>query len=112
MEFVPVLALLALVKKIIDLLKYASNRDVNGVVTTIASWIAGVVAVVLFAATDFADGISVGDTALGVLNMASLVAVGLTIGSGAGVTADWLSAKRPSDDPARLHLLPGAKRTT
>ena len=111
MEFVPILALLSLVKKVIDLGKYITNRDMNGIVTTLAGWTAGVLAVVLFAQTNFADGIRIGDTALAALNFASQVAVGLTIGAGAGLAADFVSAKQPSDDPARLKLLPSATRS-
>lgn len=109
MEFVPVLAMLALIKKVIDLFKYVTNRDVNGVVTTLSSFVAGVVVVLLFAQSNFAEGIAIGDASLATLNFAALVILGLSIASGAGLANDWLSAKRPSDDPARLKLLPNAK---
>lgn len=106
MEFVPVLAMLALVKKVIDFLKYCTNRDINGVVTTAAAWIGGVVVIILFAQSTFAEGINIGDVTLASLNIASLIIVGMSIGSGAGLANDWISAKRPTDDPARLNLVP------
>ena len=106
MEFVPFIAMLALVKKVIDFLKYVTNKDKNGVITTLAAWLGGVVVILLFAASDFASGINIGDTTLGALNVASLVIVGMSIGASAGVAADVISSRRPSDDPARLKLLP------
>jgi hypothetical protein len=108
MEFVPFLAMLALVKKLIDFFKYLTNKDKNGIVTTLAAWVAGVGAILLFSMSDFADGITIGDTTLGALNIASLVIVGMSIGASAGVAADVISSRRPSDDPARLKLLPNA----
>ena len=108
MEFVPFIAMLALVKKVIDFLKYVTNRDLNGVITTGLSWVGGVVVVLLFAASDFAEGIPVGDTTIAALNFASLVIIGMSIGASAGVAADVISSRRPTDDPARLKLVPNA----
>jgi hypothetical protein len=99
--------MLALVKKVIDFTKYLTNRDINGIVTTASAWLAGVVAVVLYAQTDFASQIDIGGS-LAKMNAYSLIAIGLSVGSGAGLAADYLSAKRPSDDPARLKMIPGA----
>jgi len=103
--------MLALVKKVIDFLKYVTNRDLNGVLTTAGAWIGGIVVIVLFAQSNFAEGIKIGDTTLAAINFASLVVVGMSIGSGAGLANDWISAKEPKDDPARLKLLPSATRS-
>lgn len=111
MEFVPVLAMLALVKKLIDFFKYATNKDTNGMLTTGLSWVAGIAAVLLYSKSDFASGIDIGGN-LANMNIYSLIAIGLSVGSGAGLAADFLSAKRPSDDPARLKLLPSATKAS
>ena len=87
MDFVPVAALALLVTTLISWLRYAVNRDVNGVVTIASAWSAGIVATFLVAQTDFASGIFVGDQALSDLNVASLVFVGLTAAS-SGVFAN------------------------
>jgi hypothetical protein len=40
------------------------GADVNGILTQLAAWIAGVVVVLLVAQTDWADGIAIGDMSL------------------------------------------------
>jgi len=81
MDFVPVLAMLTLVIAIINLVKYFRAGDTNGIVTTLAVWIAGVTVVLLVGQTDFAAGIQIADKPLGDYNNWSLVFVGLTIAS-------------------------------
>ena len=97
MEFLPALALLALIKKLIDFLRYASAGDVNGVVTQLVTWGGGVGAVLLVAQTDWASGIDVGNMTLATLNVWSLLFVGLTLSSGAGVVHDVTKAVDGSD---------------
>lgn len=92
MEFVPALAVLFLVKKIIDTLRYATSRDVNGVTTQLITWVAGVASVLLAAQTAWANGIEVGGMSLHQLNTWSQVFVGLTVASGASVVTDTLKA--------------------
>jgi hypothetical protein len=93
MEFVPALAMLALVKKSVDLLKSATNKDMSAVITILGSWLIGILVVWLFSLSDFADGIEVGSLSIGTLNAAGLVIVGLAIGSSAGVTEDFIVRK-------------------
>jgi hypothetical protein len=92
MEFVPALALVALLLKFIDFLKSASARDVNAVVTQLVAWVSGIVVVLLFAQTDFAGSIEINGTTLGLLNAWSQVIVGLTLASTASVVSDGLRA--------------------
>jgi hypothetical protein len=63
-EFVPAIAMSVLVLKMIDFLRYAAKRDINGVVTQAITWIAGVCVLLLVAQTAWADGIQVGNRAL------------------------------------------------
>ena len=89
MEFVPAVAMLLLITKVVDFLRYARSRDINGVVTQLTTWIGGVLAVLLVAQTTWADGIAVGDRALSVLDIWSQIFAGLTIASGASVVKDF-----------------------
>lgn len=112
MPFVPILALLALIKKLGDFFKQITNKDVNGAVTQAFMWIVSVLVVWGVAQTGhFADGITVGDTILSKLNFAALVFVGLSIGSGAGLVHDTLQARDNTNEAAvtKLKLLPGVR---
>ena len=103
-EFVPALALAALVIKIIDFFKYLSNRDLNGAGTQLVVWAAGVGAVFLYAQTAWADTIDFGGS-LSTLNGWSLLAVGLSVGSGASVVKDGFHALDNSLTTKQQHLL-------
>jgi len=81
MEFVPLVAMGALVFTFVNFLRYLTNGDGKSAITQLVSWVAGVLVVLLVAQTDFADGIVVGDQALSVLNFYSLVFVGLQASS-------------------------------
>lgn len=92
MEFVPVVAMAALTLKVIDFLRYLRAGDMNGVLTQFASWVAGVLVVLLVARTDWADGIVIGDMSLAALGVWSQVFFGLSAGSGASFVKDTLKA--------------------
>lgn len=81
MEFVPLIAMGALVFTLVNFLRYLTNGDFKSAITQLVSWAAGVFVVLLVAQTDFADGISVGDQALSALNFYSLLFVGLQASS-------------------------------
>lgn len=106
-EFIPAVAMAALIKKFIDFAKYITNKDVNGAVTQLVVWAAGVVAVCLFAQTDWADTIAFAGQALSKLNFASQLAIGLGLGSVAGVATDAIKARDNTDSAAMPPLVPG-----
>jgi len=81
MEFVPLVAMGALVFTLVNFLRYLTNGDFKSAITQLVSWAAGVFVVLLVAQTDFADGIAVGGQALSVLNFYSLLFVGLQASS-------------------------------
>lgn len=110
MEFVPFVVLLALVKKIVDFFKMASGGDMNGAVTQLVAWGAGVAAVMLFAQSDWADGIQVADHALSTLNAWSQFIVGMTIASSAGVVTDTIKAIDNTDSAGFPPLLTRSRR--
>lgn len=79
MDFVPTLGVMTLIIAIINFILYIKNKNVNGIVTTLAVWVAGVVTVSLLWKTDFADTFMILDKPLGTYNFASVVFIGLTI---------------------------------
>ena len=104
MEFVPTLALAALVMSLINFGKYVRGADWNGAGTQLVAWAAGVLAVILTAATDWADGIEVGGQALSSLNAASLILIGLTIASTGSLLTEFKKALDGSDSAAKPDL--------
>jgi hypothetical protein len=92
MEFVPVAAMAVLILKLIDFARYCRAADLNGVITQLSAWAAGVIVVFLVAQTDWASGIGVGDQNLETLNAWSLFFYGLSVGSGASLIKDSIKA--------------------
>lgn len=92
MEFVPLLALAALLIKLVDFGKSVSNGDPNAIVTQLVAWVAGIGVILLGAQTDFASAIVIGGSPLGSLNAWSQVLVGLTFASTASFLSDTVRA--------------------
>lgn len=108
MEFVPVAVLASLVLKFTDFGKLVSAKNWSGVTTQLVAWGSGILATFLFASSDFAGGIEVGAGTLATLNGASLVLVGMSIASTAGVVYDVKRAVDSSDSAKMPELLPKA----
>lgn len=106
MEFAPLLAAVALIWKLVDFVKYVRARNVDAVITQLGVWVAGIIVLLLLAATDFASGIVIGDAPLGSLNIASLILIGLTVGSSASVLVDAKKAVDNTDSAAITKQLP------
>lgn len=106
MEFVPVLAMLALVAKLVDFLRYGKAKDWNGVLTQAIVWVAGIVVVFLVAQTPWAAAIPFGSVALSKLGAWSLVFVGMSLSSVSSVGKDALKAVDNSNSAAIPTLLP------
>jgi len=104
MEFVPALALLALVASLINFLKYVRAGNVNGSLTQLSVWIAGILAVFLVAQTDYAAGIEMGGQALDALNAASLLFIGLQIGGLASLANELKKAIDNTDGAGKPNL--------
>jgi len=96
MEFVPVVAMGLLIIKLIDFFRYLAayprTRDLNGIVTQLVAWIAGVVVLLLVANTSWAPNIVIGGFALSKLGFWSLVFYGMATASGASLTNDLRKA--------------------
>lgn len=100
MDFAPLLAAIALIWKIVDFVKYLRARDGEAAITQAAVWAAGVGVIFLLAETNYADGIVLGDLALGAMNAASLLLIGLSMGSSASVLVDFKKAVDNTDSAA------------
>lgn len=92
MEFVPAVAMAALVLKFIDFLRYARAGDINGITTQVIVWLSGVGVLLLVSQTTWADGIEVGDRPLSKLGIWSVVFAGLSISSTASLLKDGLKS--------------------
>ncbi len=92
MEFVPAVAMIALIVKLIDFVRYARNGDINGVCTQLAVWGAGVVGALLVSQTNWADGIVIGGLPLSKMSIWSVVFAGLSLGSTASLAKDTLKS--------------------
>ncbi len=78
MEFAPLAFLGALVYKFVDFLKFVRVGDWNSAGTQFIAWVAGILAITLFANSDFATTIEIGDSSLANLNFVSQVIIGLS----------------------------------
>lgn len=92
MEFGLLIVMSTLVKKLVDTAKYATNGDVNGVVTQIVAWGAGVLVTAIGAHSDFAGTFAIADHTLASLNGWSQALVGVNLASLSGVGWDLLKA--------------------
>ncbi len=104
MEFAPLAFLGALVYKFVDFLKFVKAKDWNAAGTQLVAWAAGIVAITLFANSDFAAGIDLGGRSLDSLNFVSQVIVGL---SATSLFSSFYDVKRAIDntDSARTPAL-------
>ena len=100
MEFVPLLALAALVKKTLDWARVLIPDHLEAKVLIPISMAVGVAYALLFSASDaLADGITIwGDNTLGSADVALVVVYGLTVGSVGGVIHDWVKPSTPPHD--------------
>lgn len=110
MEFIPVVIMSALIAKVIDFGKALSNRDGNAVVTQLSAWVAGVLIVILFARSDFSNGIQYGDVVLKNMNLWTQIIVGMAVSSVASVANDVRQAVDPTVQTRELKLLPNSPR--
>lgn len=112
--FLPVVALAALVWKFVDFLKYCtswSSGGRNGAVTQLIIWVAGVVAVLLFARSDWAGSVSIGELTLDRMNLWSQIVAGLSVGSLTSVGFDTKKAVDATDSAKTPSLLPVREET-
>jgi hypothetical protein len=105
MEFVPLVVLTALIKKIVDTIKYAVAGDVNAVATQIVAWLAGIGVAFLGANSDWANQMQIGGLPLDALNNWSIVLAGINLASTAGLAWDAIKAIDNDNSAAVPNLL-------
>ena len=111
MEFIPMLVLLATVKKVIDFVRYAKAGDVNGIVVQLLAWLSGVALVALAAHTAWSQQLEFGGITLHGMGFASQVLAGIALGSAASLAQDALRAADNSQSAAVPALIPPAPDT-
>lgn len=114
MEFVPLVVVTSLIKKLVDFIKYAVNGDINAVVTQLVAWVLGIAVAFIAANSDWGSTIDVGGKSLASLNAWSLVLVGFVLASTAGVGWDVIKAVDGSNSavvPSLLHRTGAVSRT-
>lgn len=107
MDFAPLLAAIALIWKLVDFAKHVRVRDTDAVVAQVAVWAAGVGVMFLLRETDFAGGVEIAGASLSALNWASVLLVGLSVGSTASAAYDIKRAIDNSDSAAQPSLVTG-----
>lgn len=100
MDFIPLVAAVALVWKAVDFVRYLQARDTANVTTQLVVWVVGVAVTFLLAGTNFADGIVIGDVGVGSMNWQSLLLIGLSLGSSASAVVDFKKAVDNTDSAA------------
>lgn len=106
MEPLTLASLAALVVKIVGVIK-SIGKDTNAVVTQVLTWAVGIAVLFLAAAADVTDGIVLfaGVPALGLLDGASLVLVGLSLASLGSFAYDYKKARDGNDSAREPRLL-------
>ena len=104
-SFVTTAGMLALVKSVVDLVKYVRAKDTNGYVTQAAVWLAGIGTTFLVAASDFGNSIDVTGIPLGTASGATVVLAGLGLGSAAMLANEVKSAIDSSDTAVKPPLV-------
>lgn len=92
MDFVPLLLMVACIKKVVDLIKYATNADINGLITQVVAWAAGIGVVAVMAHSDFASTAVINGVTLESLNWAGIAIAGTVVASAAGFGWDTLKS--------------------
>jgi hypothetical protein len=81
MDVAPLVLLAALVYKFTSFLKALRNQDWNAALTQLVVWAGGVIAVLLFAQTEWAESVAVGASSLADLEFWSQFVLGLEAAS-------------------------------
>lgn len=112
MEAITLVALVALMKKVVDTFKFVTNGNINSIVTQVVTWTTGVMVVWLATSADITSGLSIFGTTFGDLNGGSIFLGGLIFSSGASVVYDFQAARDNTDTANTPPLLPGSSNVT
>lgn len=103
--FITTTGSLALVKALVDLIKYVRAKDTNGWLTQLTVWLAGIGVVLLLKASDFAATFMIGDISLLDANTGTVILAGFGLGSAAMLANDVKKALDNSDDASKPDLV-------
>lgn len=103
------LAVLALAKQFMDLLKYANNRQWNGVLTIAAAWIVGTLTVLMVSFTQLGKGDIFGVT-LADQGIYGRIILGMVAGSATGLTHDLFKSINNKSNYEKPPLFPQLTR--
>lgn len=94
MEFVPLVVMLAMVAKLLDLGKMLVDRNYRAAALQVAAFAVGIAVVFLFGATDYAAELAFGGVSLAAAAAATKVVVGVAVASTASLAHDSIMAVR------------------
>ena len=97
---------IGLVIAIVNFIKNVRAGNVNGWLTMLAVWLAGVGVVLLLRASDFGATITLGDFILSEVNFATAILAGLGLGSAALLANDFKQALDGQDSARKPDLVP------
>jgi hypothetical protein len=114
MTFNALLAVGTLVFTFVNFLTYVRSKNVNGVVTQAIAWVAGILAILIAAHTQFAPDITFGNHVLSKLDWQSQVFLGLIATSILSTVNEVKKAIDNKDTAEKAPLIPGrsAQRAT
>ncbi len=95
----------ALVKTLVDFIKYLRAKDTNGAITQLTVWVAGISTVLLLRASDFAGDFDVSGIPLSSASPGTVVLAGLGLGSSAMVVNELKKAIDSSDSARKPRLV-------
>lgn len=87
--------LVALIQKFTDFVAFVSAKDWKAVAKQVLAWVAGAGALALFKAADLANGYVIPgfEKALGDLNTAAVILLGIAAASTGGVVRDFINSR-------------------
>lgn len=99
--------LIALVWKAVDFMRLLGSfsAEKSALATQALAWAGGVLVVAAYAASDFAAGLEIGGLPLSELNLASLVLIGVSLGSVASAAVDVKQSIDSRDTAVKPPLL-------
>lgn len=109
-SFITTTGSLALVKAIVDFLKYLRAKDTNGAITQLIVWLSGIGVVLLLKASDFAATFDVGGVPLSDANTGTVILAGLGLGAAAMLVNDVKSALDNSDSSVKPNFVDPPKK--
>jgi hypothetical protein len=109
MSFSPLVAVGTLVFTFVNVLTYIRSKNLNGVVTQAIAWVAGIVAILIAAHTQFAPQISFGSQKLSQMDWQTQVFLGLIATSILSTVNEVKKAIDTTDSAAKAPLITSTK---